>query len=81
MRLPRPFFQLPLLLDAARLQTEVAALPPEAWLPHPDSLPGNSAAQLISPGGVETLRRFAGKVETGKPGRTDPGIGPMRMTV
>lgn len=27
------------------------------------------------------LRRFAGKVETGKPGKTDPGIGAMRMTV
>jgi hypothetical protein len=30
MRLPRPLFQLPLLFDAARLQTEVTALPPEA---------------------------------------------------
>ena len=27
------------------------------------------------------VRRFAGKIETGKPGRTDPGIGPMRMTI
>jgi phospholipase C len=27
------------------------------------------------------VRRFAGKVETGKPGRTDPGIGPMRLMV
>lgn len=27
------------------------------------------------------VRRFAGKIETGKPGRTDPGIGPMRITV
>ena len=27
------------------------------------------------------VRRFAGKVETGKPGRTDPGIGPMRLVV
>ena len=26
------------------------------------------------------LRRFAGKVETGKAGRTDPGIGAMRVT-
>lgn len=26
------------------------------------------------------LRRFAGKVETGHAGRTDPGIGPMRVT-
>ena len=54
MRLPRPFYQLPVLFDVARLQAEVAALPPEAWVSHPDRLPGNSAAQLISPGGVDT---------------------------
>ena len=54
MKLPRPFFQLPALFDAARLQAEVAALPPQAWGTHPDRLPGNSAAQLISPGGVDT---------------------------
>ncbi|HEY2402004.1 MAG TPA: aspartyl/asparaginyl beta-hydroxylase domain-containing protein, partial [Steroidobacteraceae bacterium] len=54
MRLPRPFFQLPVIIDANRLQAEVAALPAEAWGAHPDRLTGNSAAQLISPGGVET---------------------------
>jgi len=54
MRLSRPFFQLPVLFDAARLQVEVAALPDEAWVPHPDQAPGNSAARLISSGGVET---------------------------
>ncbi len=54
MRLSRPFFQLPLLFDAARLQAEVAALPAEAWVPHPDGVPGNSAARLISAGGLET---------------------------
>jgi phospholipase C len=32
-------------------------------------------------GAPEFLRRFAGKIETGKAGRTDPGIGPMRMTI
>lgn len=53
MRLPRPFHQLPLLFDAERLQAEVAALPPEAWAPHPDRVPGNSAARLISAGGGE----------------------------
>ncbi|WP_294332403.1 phosphocholine-specific phospholipase C [uncultured Sphingomonas sp.] len=26
------------------------------------------------------LRRFAGKIETGRPGRTDPGIGAMELT-
>ncbi|MBA4794859.1 MAG: aspartyl/asparaginyl beta-hydroxylase domain-containing protein [Phenylobacterium sp.] len=54
MRLSRPFFQLPVLFDVDRLQAEVAALPPEAWVPHPDGLAGNSAARLISAGGGET---------------------------
>lgn len=54
MRLSQPFFQLPVLFDVARLQAEVAALPDQAWAPHPDRLPGNSAARLISAGGAET---------------------------
>jgi hypothetical protein len=54
MRLSRPFFQLPVLFDVPRLQAEVAALPSEAWVSHPDRLPGNSAARLISVGGAET---------------------------
>ncbi|USQ95188.1 aspartyl/asparaginyl beta-hydroxylase domain-containing protein [Caulobacter sp. RL271] len=54
MRLSRPFFQLPVLFDAARLQAEVAALPDAAWVAHPDQAPGNSAARLISAGGAET---------------------------
>jgi hypothetical protein len=54
MRLARPFYQLPVLFDAARLQAEVAALPPEAWASHPDGLAGNSAARLITSGGAET---------------------------
>jgi hypothetical protein len=54
MRLPLPFYQLPVLFDMVRLQAEVAALPTDAWQPHPDRLPGNSAARLISVGGAET---------------------------
>lgn len=54
MKLPRPFFQLPVLFEPDRLQAEVAALPAEAWVPHPDGVPGNSAARLISAGGAET---------------------------
>ena len=54
MKLSQPFFQLPVLFDGARLQAEVAALPEAAWVSHPDSLPGNSAARLISAGGEET---------------------------
>lgn len=53
MRLSQPFFQLPVLFDVARLQAEVAALPAEAWVPHPDGIPGNSAARLISVDGAE----------------------------
>lgn len=54
MRLSQPFFQLPVLFEAERLQAEVAALPAEAWGPHPDRVPGNSAARLISADGAET---------------------------
>lgn len=54
MRLSRPFFQIPVLFDVARLQAEVAALPSEAWVSHPDRLPGNSATRLISADGGET---------------------------
>ena len=54
MRLPRPFYQLPVLFDVERLQAEVAALPAEAWVAHPDRLRGNSAARLISVDGAET---------------------------
>ncbi len=54
MRLPRPFYQLPIRFDLARLQAEVAALPDEAWAPHPDHVAGNSAARLITVGGAET---------------------------
>jgi len=54
MRLSRPFFQLPVLFETERLQAEVAGLPGGAWAPHPDRVPGNSAARLISAGGGET---------------------------
>jgi len=54
MRLSRPFFQFPVLFDAERLRAEVAALPAQAWAPHPDGVPGNSAVRLISVDGGET---------------------------
>lgn len=54
MKLPQPFYQLPVLFDAARLQAEVATLPDAAWAPHPDGIPGNSAVRLITAGGAET---------------------------
>ena len=57
MRLPRPFFQLPVLFEVARLQAEVAALPANAWTPHPDGVPGNSAARLIDCGLYDPSRK------------------------
>lgn len=54
MRLPQPFFQLPVLFDVARLQAEVAAVPAEAWVLHPNAVPGNSAVRLISADGAES---------------------------
>lgn len=54
MRLPQPFYQLPIHFDVARLQAEVAAVPAEAWADHPTAIPGNSAVRLITAGGAET---------------------------
>lgn len=54
MRLPRPFFRLPLRFDAARLREEVESIPPQAWVEHPNGLQGNSAVRLISAQGAET---------------------------
>lgn len=51
MKLTRPFIQLPLRFDAARLAEEAARLPDDAWLPHPSGQPGNLAVPLISRGG------------------------------
>ena len=51
MKLDHPFLQLPLLFDAAVLAQEVAALGEEAWRPHPQGYPGNSALALVTVGG------------------------------
>ena len=56
MKLPRPFFRLPLRFDAERLQAEVEALPASAWSRHPQEYQGNSAARLISVGGAQNDR-------------------------
>jgi hypothetical protein len=48
LRLPQPFYRLPLRFDVDRLRTEVAALPREAWSPHPNGDAGNDAVRLIS---------------------------------
>jgi Sulfotransferase family/Aspartyl/Asparaginyl beta-hydroxylase len=53
MRLPKPFYRLPVRFDVARLREELAAFPPDAWAPHPNAIPGNSSVRLISAGGGE----------------------------
>lgn len=53
MRLPQPFFRLPLRFDVDRLQAEVAALPADAWVKHPNEIAGNTSLRLISADGGE----------------------------
>jgi hypothetical protein len=53
MRLPRPFFRLPLRFDVERLRAEVARIPAEAWACHPNEVEGNSSVRLISAEGAE----------------------------
>ena len=53
MRLPRPFYRLPVRFDAARLQAELEALPDTAWARHPKEFEGNASIRLISVDGTE----------------------------
>ncbi len=53
MRLPKPFYQLPVRFDVAKLREEIAALPESVWAQHPNAISGNSAVRLISAGGGE----------------------------
>jgi len=53
MRLPRPFYRLPVRFDAARLKSELESLPEAAWARHPREFEGNSSIRLISADGAE----------------------------
>src|SRR4051794_24495869 len=63
MRLSQPFVRLPLTVDAARLRSEVEAIPEAAWRSHPEAAPGNSAVVLVGvdgdPDGDSTLGPMA----------------------
>lgn len=61
MRLSRPLMQLPINFCAETLAAEVRALPASAWVPHPQSYPGNDAVPLVTPGG-ELNDRFDGSM-------------------
>lgn len=63
MKLPRPFYRLPLRFDADRLAAEVAQFADAEWQRHPTGYAGNSAIRLISAEGGEndrTVGRMAG---------------------
>lgn len=60
MKLAVPFIQLPLRFDAQRLAAEIAALPGDAWRPHPQGYAGNSMLPLVAVGGDPENEAFAG---------------------
>lgn len=53
MKLDAPFTRLPFRFDVARLQEEIAGFAEDAWVRHPNNLPGNSALRLITVNGGE----------------------------
>ena len=58
MRIGRPLLKLPVRFCGETLAREVAALPQEAWMAHPQQFDGNSSVPLVSPGGELTHRPF-----------------------
>ncbi|TZF90913.1 aspartyl/asparaginyl beta-hydroxylase domain-containing protein [Cognatilysobacter lacus] len=60
MKLAAPFIQLPLHVDAARLEAEVARLGEAPWRPHPQGFAGNSMLPLVSVGGDPANEAFEG---------------------
>lgn len=65
MKLQVRFVQLPVTFDAKRLEEEISAVGPEAWLPHPAGYAGNDFLPLIAANGDP---------------RNDAPMGPMRPT-
>src|SRR5205823_3418559 len=56
MKLPRPFYRLPVRFDFARLRGEVDGFGPDEWHRHPSGYAGNTAIRLISAHGGENDR-------------------------
>src|SRR5882724_13682128 len=52
MRIGRPLLKLPVRFCGETLAREVAALPQDAWMAHPQKFDGNIAVPLVSPGGA-----------------------------
>ncbi|HWY25802.1 MAG TPA: hypothetical protein VNX47_12835, partial [Nevskia sp.] len=53
MKLPQPFYRLPLRFDVERLQAEVGQFAESDWQRHPSGFSGNSAVRLISVNAAE----------------------------
>lgn len=49
MRIERPLLKLPIRFCADTLAREMAALPPAAWMPHPQKFDGNIAVHWSAP--------------------------------
>jgi hypothetical protein len=58
MRIGRPLLKLPIRFCGETLAREVSALPPEAWMQHPQKFDGNSAVPLVSPAGALVNRTY-----------------------
>ena len=70
VRLARPFYKLALQVNLERLRSEVAALPADAWVAHPNKIDGNTSVRLISCGGAETRSQFGIAYGIPQPGTT-----------
>ena len=64
LKLDTEFIRLPLDFEVERLQEEVLAVPEEAWRPHPQGHPGNSALPLIAVGGDPANDATSGRMAT-----------------
>lgn len=62
MQFNRPLLKLGIRFCADALASEVRALPPHAWQPHPQRFKGNEYVPLVTPAG-EITNEFAGPME------------------
>ncbi len=63
MKLQVPFLQLPIAIDAAVLEAEIAALGEAPWRPHPQGFEGNSMLPLVAVHGDPANEAFAGPMQ------------------
>lgn len=64
MRIERPLLKLPVRFCGETLAREVTALPPDAWMAHPQKFDGNIAVPLVSPDGAMINRTYGSMAPT-----------------